>query len=347
MNTEIFNHQLKQFSILCLILLFSYLVLRELYIFIPGILGALTVYILSRGSYFQLVYHRHWKKPMAAWLFLMLCCIFIFGLIFITYHMLNEQVQPFLKNPAEMIATAKDAIVKVQKESGVMFISEELMGIWQQKLSATIPSFLNDTFNLFLNIALLLFILYYMLVHGKEIDSYLIKVIPLKNANVHLLAMETKRIVKVSALGIPIISLVQGLTATIGYYLFGVNEYILWGFLTGVLAFFPIVGTMIVYVPLVLFMFVSGSTSQAVGLGVYSLIVTGNIDYVVRITLLNKMGHIHPVITVIGVIAGLGMFGFLGLIFGPLLVSYVILLIRIYTNEFLEHKDLSTTEKVQ
>ena len=150
-----------------------------------------------------------------------------------------------------------------------------------------------------------------------------------------------------SALGIPIISLVQGLTATIGYYLFGVNEYILWGFLTGVLAFFPIVGTMIVYVPLVLFMFISGNKSQAIGLGVYSMLVTGNIDYVVRITLLNKMGHIHPVITVIGVIAGLGMFGFLGLIFGPLLVSYVILLIRIYTNEFLENKDLSTTEKAQ
>ena len=77
------------------------------------------------------------------------------------------------------------------------------------------------------------------------------------------------------------------------------------------------------------------------------MLVTGNIDYVVRITLLNKMGHIHPVVTVIGVIAGLGMFGFLGLIFGPLLVSYVILLIRIYTNEFLENKDLSTTEKAQ
>ena len=104
---------------------------------------------------------------------------------------------------------------------------------------------------------------------------------------------------------------------------------------------------MIIYVPLVLFMFVSGSKSLAVGLGVYSLVVTGNIDYVVRITLLNKMGHIHPVITVIGVIAGLSMFGFIGLIFGPLLVNYVILLYRIYTNEFLENTDLHPSENFQ
>lgn len=347
MNTVLFNHQVKQIIILSLILLLSYLILRELYIFIPGLLGALTVYILSRGSYFQLVFHRHWKKSIAAWFFLILCCVLISGLIFLTYNLLTDQVQPFLKNPAAMIASVKDAIMRVQRESGVLMFSEEIMDGWQQKLSDTIPSFLNDTFNLFLNIALLLFILYYMLVHGKDLESYLIKVIPLKNANVHLLALETKRIVKVSALGIPIISIVQGLTATIGYYLFGVKEYVLWGFLTGVLAFFPIVGTMIVYVPLVLFMFVSGSTSQAIGLGVYNVIVTGNIDYVVRITLLNKMGHIHPVITVIGVIAGLGMFGFIGLIFGPLLVNYVILLYRIYTNEFLEHLDTTATDNIQ
>ena len=73
MNAEVFNHQLKQVVILSLILLLSYLLLRELYIFIPGLLGALTMYILSRGSYYQLVFHRHWNKRAAAWFFIALC----------------------------------------------------------------------------------------------------------------------------------------------------------------------------------------------------------------------------------------------------------------------------------
>jgi len=66
----------------------------------------------------------------------------------------------------------------------------------------------------------------------------------------------------------------------------------------------------------------------------YSLIVTGNIDYVARITIMKKMGNVHPVITVLGVLIGLGLFGFIGLIFGPLLVSYIVVLFRIYMNEF-------------
>jgi len=66
----------------------------------------------------------------------------------------------------------------------------------------------------------------------------------------------------------------------------------------------------------------------------YSFIITGNVDYVARITLLKKMGNVHPLITVIGVIAGLNLFGFMGLIFGPLLVSYFIILVKIYISEF-------------
>jgi predicted PurR-regulated permease PerM len=66
----------------------------------------------------------------------------------------------------------------------------------------------------------------------------------------------------------------------------------------------------------------------------YSIIITGNIDYIARITIMRKMGNVHPVITVLGVLIGLGLFGFIGLIFGPLLVSYIVVLFRIYMNEF-------------
>src|SRR5690606_17458272 len=106
----------------------------------------------------------------------------------------------------------------------------------------------------------------------------------------------------------------------------------LWGFLTGVFAFFPVVGTMVIWVPLVIYMFAVGDTWQATGLLLYSAIVTGNVDYLSRITLLKKMGDVHPVITILGVLVGLGLFGFIGLVFGPLLVSYIIVLFKIYMN---------------
>ena len=159
-------------------------------------------------------------------------------------------------------------------------------------------------------------------------------IIPLKNDNINLIAEDTKMMVKANALGIPLICLIQGLFAAFGYWLFGVSDWGLWAFFTGLFAFFPLVGTMIVWVPLVLYLFAIGDAMPATWLTFYSFIITGNVDYVARITLLKKMGDVHPLITVIGVIAGLNLFGFMGLVFGPLLVSYFIILVKIYISEF-------------
>jgi predicted PurR-regulated permease PerM len=72
--------------------------------------------------------------------------------------------------------------------------------------------------------------------------------------------------------------------------------------------------------------------------------VTGNVDYVARITIMRRIGDVHPVITVLGVLVGLGLFGFIGLIFGPLLVNYIIVLTKIYMNEFSENIPDSISE---
>ncbi|HEX4876127.1 MAG TPA: AI-2E family transporter [Chitinophagaceae bacterium] len=339
-----FNKQIKQVMILLLLLFLVLLVLRELYVFFPGLLGALTLYILSRGSYFQLIYHRKWPKGWTAGLFMLSFLILLGLLIYFTVILLEKQVEPFFQNPASSLSKAKQAIIVAQEQAGVTLVSDESLGDLQHRIATLVPSLLNDTLNLLFNLVILLFVFYYMLVHGKEMESFLARIIPLKKTNVDVLATETKRIVKVSALGIPIISLIQGVTATVGYILFGVDEFILWGFFTGVFAFFPVVGTMIIWVPLVIYMYVTGDTWNAVGLAIYSFIVTGNVDYLARITLLKTMGNVHPLVTVIGVIVGLSLFGFIGLIFGPLMVNYVILLFRIYMNEFIQPAEPDSTD---
>ncbi|MCX6316491.1 MAG: AI-2E family transporter [Bacteroidetes bacterium] len=331
---ETLQKPVKQVVLLLVLLLLIIVVVKELYVFFPGLLGAITLYILSRGSYFQLIYHRKWKKGWTAGLYLLGYFTAIAGLVYFTFLLVQRQVQPFLNDPASALNSTRQAILNVQEQTGIVFMSDATLASLQQRLTQFLPSLLNDTVNLLLNLAIMLFMLYYMLVHGKEMEHYLGQLLPLKQCNIDLLASGTKRIVKVSALGIPIISVIQGFTAVIGYILFGVHDVVLWGFLTGVFAFFPVVGTMIVWVPLVIYMYAAGLNWQATGLLLYSVIVTGNIDYLTRITLLKKAGHIHPVITVLGVIAGLGLFGFIGLIFGPLLVNYIILLFRIYMNEF-------------
>ena len=334
-----FNNRIKQILLLSLILLLVILVIKELDIFLPGLLGALTLYILSRSNYFQLVYNRKWKKGGAAGLFIFYY-LFLIGLpIFLAITLISPKINAFLNDPDAMINAAKQSINTIQQKIGFNFFSESTLTNSLSKLTAFIPTLLNSTATLISNLAIMLFILYYMLYYGKEIERTLNRLIPLEQQNINMLASETKKIVRANALGIPLISIIQGLTATLGYFIFGVNEWGLWGFLTGVFAFFPVVGTMIVWVPLVLYTYAIGDTWQATGLLLYSVVVTGNVDYISRVTLLKRMGDVHPVITILGVIVGLGLFGFIGLIFGPLLVSYIIVLFKIYMNEFIENME--------
>jgi predicted PurR-regulated permease PerM len=334
-----FNNRIRQVVILLLLGLMIYLVIKELHVFFPGLLGAITLYILSRNSYFQLVYHRKWRKGWTAGLYLLGYFLLTALLVYLTIALIEKRIEPFLSDPATVLAKAQAAIDEMQQRTGIVVVQDETLTGLQKRLVDFIPSLINDTGMLLANLAIMLFILYYMLVHGTEIENFIARIIPLKKSNITVLAGETKRLVRASALGIPIISLIQGATATIGYAIFGVHEYVIWGFLTGVFAFFPVVGTLIVWVPLVLFMYASGNTWNATGLFIYSLVVTGNVDYLSRITLLKKMGNVHPVVTVLGVIVGLGLFGFIGLIFGPLLVNYVILLFRIYVQEFTDKEE--------
>src|SRR5690606_10179388 len=98
-----FNNRIKQLLILSLLLFTIYLVIIELWIFLPGLLGALTLYILSRSSYFQLVYNRKWKKGRAAGLFI-IYYLFILGLpIFLAIMLISPKVNEFLADPSAMI----------------------------------------------------------------------------------------------------------------------------------------------------------------------------------------------------------------------------------------------------
>jgi predicted PurR-regulated permease PerM len=117
----------------------------------------------------------------------------------------------------------------------------------------------------------------------------------------------------------------------------------MWGFVTGVFAFFPLVGTMIIWVPLVIYLYSIGHNWTGTALTIYSIVVTGNVDYITRLGLLKKIGNVHPMVTVLGVIVGLKLFGFMGLIFGPLLISYFIILIKIYLNEFTSTKTIQSS----
>ena len=308
-----FNNHLRQVLLLGLIILLGGMLITELYIFLPGFLGGVTLYILLRKWYEKLTVQKKWPKGLTALFFIISTIIVISVPIYFTVLLVSPKIYSLINNQ-QAVVTSLEIISK--------------------KIATYIPTFLNSTANVLANLLMLFFLLYYLLYSGKQVEKYLNHIIPLKSENVAKLASETDTMIRANAIGIPIICIVQGLFAAIGYLIFGVKDWGMWGFVTGVFAFFPLVGTMIVWVPLVIYLYSMNHAATATGLTIYSIIVTGNVDYITRLVLLKKIGNVHPMITILGVVVGLQLFGFMGLIFGPLLISYFIIFLKIYMNEF-------------
>jgi predicted PurR-regulated permease PerM len=333
-SNAVFNNRVRQVILLMILLALAILLFMELSLFFPGVLGAITLYILSRNKYQYLVTKRKWKKGGTALLFMLLFVLCIGLPVWVAIDILSPRINMLFANQEEIMKSLKSISAQLQKWTGQEILSDANIVSIQKKLVGLIPGFLNSTLTILSNLAMMLFLVFFMFCNYEFMEKRLQDFIPLQSRNIDILAGETRNMVRANAIGIPLISIIQGIFAMIGYWIFGVKDFVLWGFITGLFAFFPVVGTMIIWVPLVIYMFSTSTTFNGMGLLIYSLVITGNVDYLARVTLLKKIGDVHPIVTVLGVIVGLQLFGFLGFIFGPLLISYFLLLAKIYANEF-------------
>ncbi|TWW02416.1 AI-2E family transporter [Chitinophaga pinensis] len=332
------NERIKQVSFLLIILLLAYVLFKELYTFFPGFLGAVTMYILSRKFMFRLVEKRNWKKSLAAALLMFLSFIIVllpFGMLI---NMLTDKIGYAVSHSQEMVAGIEKLNLRIKDSTNFDVLSQVKLERLQGYLTSVLPTLLGATFNTLTAIAILYFILYFMLVNAREMEAWLYEYIPLKDENVLRLGTEFHKLVIANAVGIPAIALIQGVVSIIGYFIFQVPQPVFWFAVTCFTAMLPVVGAAAVYVPMGLYLIGTGMTWQGIGILVYGFAVVGTSDNIFRFVLAKRIGDVHPLITVFGVLIGVNLFGFIGLIFGPLLISMFILLLEIYSNEFFTKK---------
>lgn len=329
------NDRLKQIGFLLLILFLAILLFMELFVFFPGFLGAVTMYVICRKWMFKLVEERKWKKNLAAALLMVASFLIILLPIGMLVNLLTAKIAYAANHSSELINGAKMLNEKLHQQIGVNLLSTQQLQKIQEGITAFLPGFLGATFNTLTAIALLYFMLYFMLVSGRQMEETLYEYIPLKDENVERLGKEFNTLVFANALGIPLIAIVQGIVSLIGYLIFGVPQPLFWFVVTCFTAMLPVIGAAAVYVPMGVYLLAVGNSWQGVAVLVYGFGVVGTSDNVARFLLAKKIADVHPLITIFGVIIGVSLFGFIGLIFGPLLISMFILLLDIYSNEYL------------
>jgi predicted PurR-regulated permease PerM len=337
-NNTLDINLVRQIGFILLILFLAIVLARELWFFFPALLGAITFYVIMRNRMLFLVEKRGWKTARAAWILMLLSFFVILLPIGVLGNILYSKISYAVEHSNELMAGLKRITEKIGHKIGYDLVNTSAINQLGPLLARLLPRLLGITADTLALISTLYFILYYMLVNGRKMEESMYDYIPLKDDNVEALGTELRTMVIANTIGIPLIAFIQGLVGLVGYLLIGIDEPFLWFAATCITAMLPVVGSAVVYVPLTIMLFAKGETGRGIAMAIWGLGFIGLVDNVVRLFLNKKLGDIHPLITIFGVIAGVSLFGFIGLIFGPLLISMFLLLLRIYGNEFLARR---------
>lgn len=328
------NKKFLLYAILVLIVLLVLAFGTQILHYASCFLGATTLFALLRGQMRALTVRYKWKKRWAAGLLTLEAIFFFFiplgAIVGMLIDIFSKTHIDFNAIYAQFVNWGND----LQQQFGVDLFTFEnlknLSGVGQNILRWL----LTNVSSMVINSILMVFVLFYMLYQREAFEQAVMELLPFSRSNKKIVISETQRIIMANALGIPVLAIIQGAFAYLGYLLFGIDNALFYGVLTAFATIIPLLGTMIVWIPLTLVFVVQGNWLMAIGLGIYGLIVIGGVDNVARFILQKRLADIHPLITVFGVIFGMSIFGFWGVIFGPLLISMLILFLNMFRHDY-------------
>ena len=304
--------------------------------YMSGFLGAATLYVIVSGQ--QRFLTQKWKlrKSLSALLIVLEVLFFILIPLTGLTLLVIDTFSGITFDPQVILDDVSAFILSIEERLGFnLFTPENLSGL--PKLGTNLLQVVgNSVYSFVINIIVILFVLYYMLFSNDEFEKSIREILPFKDENKQILGEETHLIIQANAIGIPLMAIIQGFFAYLGYLIFGVESPLLYAILTAFSTILPLVGTMIVWVPISISLLLGGDYVNGIGLAIYGLIIVGGVDNVARFLLQKKLADIHPLITVFGVLIGIPMFGFWGIIFGPLLLSLFILFFNMYRHEYVK-----------
>ena len=289
---------------------------------------------------------RNWNSTLASSIILLISTLLIVLPIFLIVYLLTNKIGQAAKNSEQLVNALKNQLSIIEEYLGINLASQLDANSVTDWVSGSLQNLAIGTFDVFIALTIMYFLLYYMLMNHKKLQITLEAYVPIGVENFQRIGKEVYQKVRANAIGIPMVALFQGIIALIGFWIFGVSSPWFWFVITAVGSILPFVGTAIGIIPVSIILFAEGATGSGIGILIYGFVVVGGSDNLVRLYILKKMSNEHPLITLIGVIIGVPLFGFIGLIFGPLLISLFLLVVRIYKEEYGEEKNSKTHEKV-
>lgn len=330
------KEQHRKYSLITIILGLGLLLFLKMTPFMGGILGACTIYIMVRDQMLYLTQKKKIRKSVTAIILLIEAILCFLVPLSLAVWLLISKLQTVNVDTATFVDTITNLADWIHRKTEYDLLSKENISSIASILPGIGQFLMGGISSFAVNLFVLVFVLYFMLIGGTKMEQYIYELLPFSDSNKKHVMNEINMIVRANAIGIPLLAIIQGAIATLGYYLFDAPSALLFGFLTCFATVIPIVGTTLVWFPLAAYMAISGDWPHAIGLLLYCGLIVTNIDNLIRFILQKKMADTHPLITIFGVVIGLSLFGFMGVIFGPLLISIFILCVNIFKEQYLK-----------
>lgn len=333
-DRNIYTKKQQEILLITSIVFLLFFILYGLGSYLTALFGSVILYMLFLPLQRVFTESWKWKQTPSALLiiffsFLVIVLPFLFLSVLLTdkiiyYTTHYEDILQWIKQLEDMI--------------GISFTDQgtikSVIGNLGSFASELFPSIITGTLDMFIILGLMYFVMFYLLIHNRKMNDYVFKFLPFGHTTVLALIEELKSSVNSNVLGLGIISLVQATLVGIGFKIFGLSDPFFWSLISFFAAFIPVLGTPLVWGPAAIYLFATGKSGMGLGLLLYGSILVMNIDNVLRLYIVKKMGDTHPLITIIGVILGIPLFGILGLVIGPLMISYFLILIKVYEKEY-------------
>lgn len=340
------------------LVILTILVVLSFFLLKPVLMSIVTALILA--FIFHPLYEKilkYVKNPNFATIII---CILLIALIVIplwllTPALLNQSIHIYVESqkidfvtPIKNLAPALFESEQFSNEIGTVIYSF-VTKITNSIMNMISKLILNFT-TLFLQFLVVFFTFYFALRDNDKFVKYIQSLLPFPKKIEDQLFKSSRDITMSILYGQVILGILQGLFAGVSFYLFGVKNALFLTILACVAGIFPIIGTSIVWIPVVVYTFVSVGTWPAIGIAFFGIIASF-IENVTKPMLVAKRTNVHSAIILLGMIGGLFFFGFLGFILGPLILSYLLIVLELYRDKripgvFIKHPEDEEDEEI-
>jgi predicted PurR-regulated permease PerM len=346
---EVMNNSSKMAQALLILVILAAVLLYALYPYINAFFGAFILYVVFKPLY-KFMVRKRVNKSLAAFTILILTFVLILIPLYFLLTIIIVQIQSVLFDTDTLVMHMANIntyidqlnLVSLPFEINVEEKVTEVVTAAANYFSVLLINAVQSIGQRMIEFIIMYFLLYYLLLStGSEYSAKLTNAIPFCRKNTKILMDEFSKIINATLISSGIIAIIQGAMLTITFLLLGVEGAFLWGFITMILSFLPVVGAPVVWIPATIIQLAQQDYFTAVGIFIGGSILS-SIDNFLRPVIQNKVGKIHPLESLIGVIIGLNLFGLLGIIIGPLLISYVVLMAKMFNEEYLSENKTDT-----